>query len=165
MANVFFFIFFVLLPKYALARTSRVFSRVRKQKKKPNSGCPSMYLLPLIQSSSCLPLLLYKDKQTFSGHCSALCWWNQGKDHEAFVRILSFFTFTFLESRNCCSSRDGLKMEIFNGICNEGGRGGLACHYRFFRKWSFVKTIQNRSLTVKTCFAHSLGFILYIYSS
>ena len=42
--------------------------------------------------------------------------------------------------------------------------GGLASHYRFFQK-CFFKTIQNHSLTVKTCFAHSLGFILYTYSS
>ena len=35
----------------------------------------------------------------------------------------------------------------------------------FFSKMFFVKPIKNNSLTVKTCFAHSLVFILYTYST
>ena len=34
----------------------------------------------------------------------------------------------------------------------------------FFKKNSTLKTIQNHYLTAKTCFAHSLGFILYTYT-
>ena len=49
------------------------------------------------------------------------------------------------------------KMEIFN----EGG--GVSRSINFFS--FFFKTIENHSLTVKTCFANSLGFILYTYSN
>ena len=44
-----------------------------------------------------------------------------------------------------------------------GSRGGLECHIPIL-KMIFLKTIQNDSLIVKTCFALSLGFILCIYS-
>ena len=36
--------------------------------------------------------------------------------------------------------------------------------FTYSEKKIFLKTIQNHSLTVKTCFALSLGFILCIYS-
>ena len=46
-------------------------------------------------------------------------------------------------------------MEIFNGV-------GVLRVINIFPKM-FLKIIQNHSLTVKTCFALSLGFILYVY--
>ena len=53
-------------------------------------------------------------------------------------------------------------MEIFNGICQGVG---VPRAINVFQKGLFVKTIQNHSLTVKTCIAHSLGFMFYTYSS
>ena len=38
--------------------------------------------------------------------------------------------------------------------------GGVSRAINIFSKMLFVKSILNYSLTVKTCFAHSLGFIL-----
>ena len=49
------------------------------------------------------------------------------------------------------------KMDIFNGICHDGGaRGGDRVPLRFFFLNLFLskKTILNHSLTAKTCFAH-----------
>ena len=43
--------------------------------------------------------------------------------------------------------------------------GGVSSSTYLFWKIIFLKTILNHSLTVKTCFALSLGFILCIYSS
>ena len=53
-------------------------------------------------------------------------------------------------------------MEMFNGICHEGG--GSCVPKTFFFKNVFLKTIWNHSLIVKTCFALSSGFILCLSS-
>ena len=45
-----------------------------------------------------------------------------------------------------------------------GGLEGVSSATYLFWKMIFLKTIYNHSLTVKTCFALSLGFILCIYS-
>ena len=52
-------------------------------------------------------------------------------------------------------------MKIFYGIRHEGGgRGGSRVPLMFLQICLFfVKTIENHSLTVKTCFANSLGFL------
>ena len=44
------------------------------------------------------------------------------------------------------------------------GGGGLECHIPILKN-DFFKNPLDHSLTVKTCFALSLGFILCIYSS
>ena len=45
-------------------------------------------------------------------------------------------------------------------------KGGLAYHKHFSKLFFFLqKNIKNHSLTANTCFAHSLGFTLYTYSS
>ena len=44
-------------------------------------------------------------------------------------------------------------------------RGGSRVPHTYSEKMIFLKTIKNHSLTVKTYFALSLGFILCIYSS
>ena len=43
--------------------------------------------------------------------------------------------------------------------------GGVSRAINVFSKVCFVKNIQNYSVTVKTCCAHSLDFIFYTYSS
>ena len=67
--------------------------------------------------------------------------------------------------RSCSTIREGLKKkirEIQNGICHEGE--GVLRVLTFFQKCFFLNHLES-SLACRTCFAHSLGFILYTYSS
>ena len=52
-------------------------------------------------------------------------------------------------------------MEIYDGICHEGGEG-LECHIPILKNDFFKKNIQNHSLIVKTCFALSLGYVCIV---
>ena len=55
--------------------------------------------------------------------------------------------------------------DLWANKCLFAMKGGSRVPHTYFEKYFFLKTIKNHSLTVKTCFALSLGFILCIYSS